>query len=170
MTATALQREDAPETAQERPYHALTAIPDIDAKILEAVGKGRSLLSIADEYGVSDVAILHRCQQYPEYKRQASIGVELRMDKREQELESAPDNVSVTRADRLLGHARWIAERLAADRFGQKPTNINIINGITVDQALDSIAGSLLDKVRTVASQEHVAVHSTADAHEPEGE
>ena len=40
------------------------------------------------------------------------------MDKREGELEVADTNVHVTRADRLLGHARWLAERQVPDRFG----------------------------------------------------
>ena len=42
------------------------------------------------------------------------------MDQREKELECADSNVSVTRADRLLGHARWLAERLDAETYGQR--------------------------------------------------
>lgn len=93
------------------PYHKLSVIPDIDRKILDAVAKGWSLQRIADEYSVSDVAILRRAQKHDEYIAAIEVGSELRMDRREKELEEARDNVSVTRADRLLGHARWVAEK-----------------------------------------------------------
>lgn len=108
----------------DKPYHALSVIPDIDKKILEGIAAGRSLKAIADEYGVTDAAILHRAtRNYPEaYRAAADVGYQLRMDKRESELESADNNVSVTRADRLLGHARWLAERSCPDRWGAKQT------------------------------------------------
>lgn len=109
-----------PPDAPKRPYHALKGIPDIDRKILDGISAGRSLKSIADEHGVGDVAILQRARKYPDYKARLEVGMELRMDRREQELEIAADNVSVTRADRLLGHARWLAERSCPDRWGQK--------------------------------------------------
>jgi tRNA-dihydrouridine synthase len=104
----------------DRPYHALSVIPDIEQLILQGIASGKSLKAIADEYKVSDVAILRRIEDNPDYKPLRRIGLRLRMDQREQELESAEDNVSVTRADRLLGHARWLAERLDSETYGQK--------------------------------------------------
>jgi tRNA-dihydrouridine synthase len=104
----------------DRPYHALSVIPDIEQRILQDIASGKSLKAIADEYQVSDVAILRRIEDNPDYKPLRRIGLRLRMDQREQELESAEDNVSVTRADRLLGHARWLAERLDSETYGQK--------------------------------------------------
>ena len=96
----------------KRPYHALSVIPDIDQKLLQAISTGKSLKSVADEYGVSDVAVLNRVTEYPEYSIASKVGARLRMDMREAELEGADNNVSVTRADRLLGHSRWVLERL----------------------------------------------------------
>lgn len=109
----------------ERPYHALSVIPDINERILEGIGAGKSLTTIAEEYGVSDTAILNRAVKSPEYKARASIGIRLRMERRERELEAADTNVGVTRADRLLGHARWVAERSVPEEWGQH-TNISI--------------------------------------------
>lgn len=114
--------------AADRPYHALSVIPDIDQRILDGIAAGRSLLSIADQYGVHDTAILRRAQKHPEYREMREIGSELRMDAREQDLESAADNVSVTRSDRLLGHARWLAERSCPERWGAKPTGGGQVN------------------------------------------
>jgi hypothetical protein len=132
------------ENREEKPYHALKTIPDIDQKILEAIGTGKSLRTIAEEYGVSDVAILQRARKHPEYRNQLEVGLEFRMDDRERELEAAKDNVSVTRADRLLNHARWLAERRLPHLFGQKqevthqsPVQINI--GISRDGAAQPV-------------------------------
>ncbi len=115
----------------DAPYHALSVVPDIDQRILEGIAAGRSLRSIADQYGVHDTAILRRAQKHEQYQAMKEIGSELRMDLREWELESADNNVSVTRADRLLGHARWLAERSCPERWGQKggsgSTNVQII-------------------------------------------
>ena len=102
-----------------KPYHALKVIPNIDQALIEGVQAGRSMLSLAKQYGVTDNAIWKRVKQHPDYKDSLETGIELRMDLREQQLEGAPTNVDVTRADRLLGHARWLAERTAPQRFGQ---------------------------------------------------
>src|SRR4051812_22019969 len=89
----------------QRPYHALKAIPDIDKQILDRIAQGLSLQAIADDIGlgVDRTAIFYRVtRNYPEeYKAATRIGYELRMDKREAELEAADTNVNVTRADRL---------------------------------------------------------------------
>lgn len=133
---------------ENRPYHALRAIPDIDRRILQGIAAGKSLAAIAREYGVRDTAILRRAQKYPEYREALQIGVELRMDQREAELEAAQDNVSVTRADRLLGHARWIAERACPERFGGKGTNVQInISTGSIDQVLSSEISQIIDSV-----------------------
>lgn len=113
----------------ERPYHALTVVPEIEAKILERIGQGISLQKIANEFGVDHMAILRRVEDHPDYKRLMRLSTRIKMERREAELESADTNVSVTRADRLLGHARWLAERLAADTYGQRQetTGVQIV-------------------------------------------
>ncbi len=99
-------------------YHKLALIPNIDEAIMDAISQGRSMLSIAEQYGVHDTAILRRVQKHPDYKEKLKIGLELRMDLREAELELAATNVDVTRQDRLLGHARWLAERQLPEQYG----------------------------------------------------
>ena len=138
------------QTPAERPYHALSAIPDIDRKILDGVAKGMSLQAIATLYGVSDVAILNRATQYPEYRLSLKIGSQLRMEQREAQLEAATDNVSVTRADRLLGHARWIAERACPEAWGQKQQvqvdaaiSISIVKSGRIIEATDNQSAAL---------------------------
>ena len=110
---------DSASAPAPRPYHALKAIPGIEEKLLEGVRQGRSMLSLAREYDVANNAIWQRVKQHPQYKELLETGLELRMDLREEQLEEAATNVDVTRADRLLGHARWIAERSSPARWGQ---------------------------------------------------
>lgn len=119
------------DAALERPYHALTVIPEVEDKILARIATGMSLQKIADEFGVTDVAIYNRVADHPDYPKLMRVSAQLRMERRETELESADTNVSVTRADRLLGHARWLAERTARDTYGQAPT-VSVDNHITI--------------------------------------
>lgn len=138
-----MPEQDNTELPAKRPYHALSVIPDIDQKILQAVGEGKSLKAIAEMYQVGDTAIFHRVMKLPEYREKLEVGLELRMDAREAQLEAAESNVHVTRADRLLGHARWLAERCAPARFGAQqkvtgadggPLTVRIIQfGETID-------------------------------------
>src|SRR3990167_63496 len=122
----------------------LGKIPNSEEKLLDGIAEGRSLKSLADEYQVSDVAVLHRLIDHPDYRRRQAVGLELRMDRREEGLEQADTNVSVTRADRLLGHARWLAERCAPERFGQK-TMLTGADGGPIRVEIVRFAGKLIE-------------------------
>lgn len=92
------------------------------AEIIERIANGEPLTSIASSLGYAGHSgIVERLGNDPDYQRALVSGVHGKLEKREKELESAVDNVTVTRADRLLGHARWYAERVARDQFGVKP-------------------------------------------------
>ena len=105
---------------QERPYHALKAIPDVNDLIVSRVADGKSIKAIAEPLGVSTTAVLKRAEQHPEYRPALRTSLRLLLQRREADLESAESNVTVTRADRLLGHARWLAERCDPESFGQR--------------------------------------------------
>ena len=90
-------------------------------EILQRMAKGEPITEIARSLGYADHSgIIHRLDEDPEYKAALRSGLIGKIEKREAELEIASENVTVTRADRLLGHARWWAERLDPSRFGQK--------------------------------------------------
>lgn len=89
-------------------------------EILERLTKGESVSQIAADLGyASHGGIINRLENDPEYAIALKAGLRLRMEKREKELEAADTNVTVTRADRLLGHARWLAERIDPAKWGQ---------------------------------------------------
>lgn len=89
-------------------------------EILRRLANGETVTKIADDLGyASHGGIINRLEDDPEYTKALRAGLILRMEKRERELEVADSNVTVTRADRLLGHARWLAERSDPARWGQ---------------------------------------------------
>jgi len=59
------------------------------------------------------------------------------------------------RAKELLAHARWRAEREFPSQWGGAKVNINVTSKIEMSEALDTIAGELLDAIqKPVASIE----------------
>lgn len=125
------------------------------AEILQRIASGEPLTAIAHAFGYTDHSgIIHRLDDDPDYKLALRKGVVAKIEKREGELELATDNVTVTRADRLLNHARWWAG-VWDKQFSQKPdVSININNLIHIDQAMPQAAAGLLDHLRTVADQQ----------------
>ena len=98
----------------------LTEIPGINERILEGIASSLSLKALAATFGVSPQAIHQRAKRLPDYNEALESSAILRMEDREDMLMAAATNVDVTRADRLLGHARWLAERSCPDRWGDK--------------------------------------------------
>lgn len=57
------------------------------------------------------------------------------------------DNQRLARARELWKRATWYAERRDRARYGQQVANINIINGVTLNEALAGEASQLLDQI-----------------------
>ena len=90
-------------------------------EVIERIAAGEPLTGIAHDLGyASHSGIVERLGDDPEYQKALRSGIIGKIERREKQLEEADSNVTVTRADRLLGHARWWAERLDRDRFGVK--------------------------------------------------
>ena len=101
-------------------------------EIVARLATGEPLTAIAHSLGYAGHAgIVERLGNDSDYQAAMVSGVHGKLEKRERELEAADNNVSVTRADRLLGHARWYAERVARDQFGvkndQQPIAIQVV-------------------------------------------
>ena len=100
--------------------------------MINGITAGKTLKTLAAEFDCDHTAILRRAQKHPDYQISLQSSLQAKMEQREEELECADQNVTVTRADRLLGHARWLAERSCPDRWGQtKPgagaVQVNIV-------------------------------------------
>ena len=101
-------------------------------EIVARIANGEPLTSIASSLGYAGHSgIVERLGQDKDYQAAMVSGAFGKLEKREKELETADSNVTVTRADRLLGHARWYAERVARDQFGvkndQQPIAIQVV-------------------------------------------
>ena len=57
------------------------------------------------------------------------------------------DKERLARARELWKRATWYAERRDRERYGQQVANINIINGVTLSDALAGEAGELLEHI-----------------------
>jgi ubiquinone biosynthesis protein UbiJ len=113
--------------------------------VLERIRAGHKLIDIAADLGLSShAAIINALGNDPEYHDARKVAVEVRIEKREGELEVAGDSVTVARARELLSHARWRAEREFPDRWGQR-------NHVTVDHRSD-----LGDRLRKARNREQV--------------
>ncbi len=88
--------------------------------VIERIEKGERLIDIAESLGLrSAAAIYNALGQTPEYIAARQVALDVRMEKRERELETAEDSVQVNRAKELLSHARWRAEREHPSKWGQ---------------------------------------------------
>ena len=98
----------------------LPAVIDTKAA-LERYSNGESIRQIAQSIGCSNVALYNRLlTEVPdEWKAIASSNALLHLDQAEEDLKTAPDMLSVTRARGWADIQRWKLERLLRRYFGQ---------------------------------------------------
>lgn len=101
-------------------YGCLTTVPD--EKLIELISAGESFKNIGEKLGCSPQAIHQHIENKPHIKIAQRTGYVSRMERREAEMESAREQVDVSRTRELLGHARWLAERGDPERWGAKAT------------------------------------------------
>lgn len=121
------------------------------AEILDRVADGERLCDIAATYGVTAMAISKYLTNDPEYQAVREIAALKRIEHWEKELEAINEdssNVMMQRADRMLAHQRWRAEkehRMYAAKQENQGTTIQVIitdptKTVTIDQGEDGIA------------------------------
>ena len=78
-------------------------------------------MDIAPDYGVSVPAISMSLSKHmlAEYEIALKSQLEAKMEKYEDQLETAPDGLTVSRARELLAHTRWKLERRNPGQWGQ---------------------------------------------------
>ena len=148
MTAVAIQRRD---------------------EIIEQVANGEMLQVIAQRLGIAAPNISKHLADDPEYRKAREIGAELRLhlaytrmdecaegelvesETGEKVLVESKGNLARAR-EAAFRAAAWFAEREFPHRWGQKQT-VTVNQGITLDGALDQIAGAVLDRMKVVSDQ-----------------
>jgi len=89
--------------------------------ILERIAQGERISDIAADYDRTGAALAIALAKYKpvEYDAALKAQAEQRLEKFENQLETAPDGLSVSRGRELLAHQRWKLERLNPARWGQ---------------------------------------------------
>lgn len=119
-------------------------------EILERISKGEKIADIAKDFGISQPAISKALLDDPEWIEARKAGALSRIERWEKEIEEIgadSNSVMLGRAREMLSHARWRAEREFPQTWGQQKQTINIINGITLTEALAGEASQLLDQI-----------------------
>ena len=119
-------------------------------EILKRVTKGDKISTIGESFGVSQQAISKQLLKDPEWVEARMSGALARIEHWEKEVEKIdPDTnqVMLGRAKEMLSHARWRAEREFPSQWGGAKININVTNKVEMSEALNTIAGDLLDHI-----------------------
>jgi len=120
------------------------------AEILKRVAKGDKITDIGKAYNVSQQAISKQLLTDPEWIEARMSGALARIEHWEKEIEAinaGSSQVELGRARELLAHARWRAEREFPSQWGGAKVNINVTNKVEMSEALNTVAGELLDQI-----------------------
>jgi len=122
------------------------------AEILKRVAKGDKISDIGKAYNVSQQAISKQLLTDPEWIEARMSGALARIEHWEKEIEAINEGTSqvmLGRAKEMLAHARWRAEREFPSQWGGAKVNINVTNKVEMSEALNTVAGELLDQIAT---------------------
>jgi hypothetical protein len=119
-------------------------------EILKRVAKGDKIADIGKTYNVSHAAISKQLLKDPEWIDARMSGALARIEHWEEEVEAinaGSSQVELGRAKEMLSHSRWRAEREFPSQWGGAKININVTNKVEMSEALDTVAGELLDQI-----------------------
>jgi len=119
-------------------------------EILKRVAAGDKIADIGKTYGVTHSAISKQLLKDPEWIDARMSGALARIEYWEQEIEAIKEGTSMVmlgRAKEMLRHARWRAEREFPSQWGGAKININVTSKIEMSEALNTVAGELLDQI-----------------------
>jgi len=119
-------------------------------EILKRVAAGDKIADIGKTYKVSHAAISKQLSNDPEWIEARKVGTLSRIEFWEKEVEAinaGSSQVELGRAKEMLAHARWRAEREFPSQWGGAKVNINVVGKIELSEALDTVAGELLDQI-----------------------
>lgn len=95
-------------------------------EIISRLTDGELVTDIAASLGCSRQVITLQLAHDPEYQAAGIEAIEARMEMYENQLATAPDGLSLARADKLLAQTRWMAERRNPQRWGQMKQAVQV--------------------------------------------
>lgn len=127
---------------------ALALQPGIREYILAQVAAGVRLADLG--LGIAPQRISEALQGDPDYYAAKLSYHQVRLDQAE-DMIAAADQTDVARARAWHDAIKWRASKECRAEYGDKPVDITINTGVSMDQALGQSAMSLLDRMRTVS-------------------
>ena len=129
------------------------------AEIIERVATGAYLVDIAAAYGIQPPAISKHLASDPEYQAARETALEVRLEQREAELETAPPTApEISRASALVRQAQWRCEREAPHRWGAKQLQVTVnVGGLGRDsltdlsRVIEGVSASVVASIPNVA-------------------
>ena len=119
------------------------------SEILKRIAAGDKIADIGKSYDVTQQAISKQLLSDPEWIDARMSGALARIEYWEKEIEAINQGTSqvvLGRAHEMLAHTRWrAAEREFPAQWGEHKLNINVVGPVTMSEALDTVAGELLD-------------------------
>jgi len=99
--------------------------------ILQRISNGERLMDIAPDYGVSVPAISMALRQHlpDRYDEALRNQIEEKLAIYEEQLETARDGLTISRARELLAHTRWKLERRNPAKWGQAKQAVQVNAG-----------------------------------------
>lgn len=94
-------------------------------EILERISNGEPLPKIATSLQVSKQALSYQLKDNPNYKDAIVFGIEAKMDEYVEAMEGAQSSIDIARTRELLTHSRFLAERLARDKYGKDTVQVS---------------------------------------------
>ena len=117
-----------------------------DAK--ERILKGDTLTEIAEDHGISKRTLNTWLMALgDEYQELRQVWIDNMLAEAKEAIDGADEQLPLARAREQWKAATWYAERRDRLRYGQQVANINIINGVSLTDALGTEAGQLLEHI-----------------------
>lgn len=111
-----------------------------DETILARLAAGEHASRIAHELGVHKSAIYHRYADRPDYQLARKHGTEVRIEESENEITTAADQFTLSRARERFRAVAWRAEREFPDRWGARTqitgdlqVTVHVSRGLTLE-------------------------------------
>lgn len=120
-------------------------LADAKKRILEF----ETLEEIATSHGISkrtlNTWLMALGDEYTELRQ---VWIDSMLEEAKREIDEADDNFPLARARERWKAATWYAERRDRARYGADKATINIINGVSMKEALADEAGELLEHLK----------------------
>lgn len=118
--------------------NAMTAVAVLQRdSIIEQLSRGLRLSDIAPALQVSPNAISKALKTDPEYRDAIAAGFHCRLDKAEEDMENAQEQVDVARTRARFQSVAWRAERECPEIWGAK-SQLHVTGAVTLDLILSA--------------------------------